>query len=332
MHHRPVVIGEDREAGSRSHADARDVRRIPMTFAIRRSRALAPLRRELADGDVRDARIGQPRDDRDQGGDDHVLAEVLHAEIAGHQRGRSDPEHHAGSVRADAQSSAADHASACSRRVKGDERIVRTGAVPLDRRPEPGCQARSRGGAHAGGGPRITLGSRLHEGDYAAEPRGVAPSGQAPAASTSGFQAQSIPCPGNSHVASVLYPAPVTACEGSCSRIMSRAQVCVVFENQDWSSECGETLISENRPLTALDVDLCEVGAIEIREDVDSVDLVISVRNFDPGPRVLAGPKRHTAVAIGRRGLNEPPIAGARRSQPSRACGSLRSTGPVRRP
>ena len=61
-----------RTPSPRGRRAPRRTRRIPITFASRRSRSLSVLGREFAGGDVRDTGFGEPRDDRDQRGDDHV--------------------------------------------------------------------------------------------------------------------------------------------------------------------------------------------------------------------------------------------------------------------
>ena len=128
QHHRLVVAGQGCERRRRGDAEARDAETDARDVRDQPVALLAPARCELAGGDVGDANLAQPGHDRDQRGDDDVLAEVLDAEMPRHQRGRGDPQDDSDEIGRDPEHPAADHARARSRRLEHAQQVARAAA------------------------------------------------------------------------------------------------------------------------------------------------------------------------------------------------------------
>ena len=103
------VAGEGGEAGGRR--DARERQRDPEPDEVPEQRRTfrGGQDRELAAPDRGQTRVGDGRDDAEQGDDDPVAAEVLDAQVPQQQHRGARPEQDPGGVPGGAQGAAADH-------------------------------------------------------------------------------------------------------------------------------------------------------------------------------------------------------------------------------
>src|SRR5439155_6023493 len=93
-------------------------------------------------------------------------------------------------------------------------------------------------------------------------------------------------------------------------RIVRGAEMRMVLEHDGTHGTRLESIVTEDRPFAAFDVDLREVRAVEIGKDVDRPDRCIAALGFDSRQGRRSAGEGSQAVVAGRCGIDHRPPAG----------------------